>query len=356
MNQDLSILLGTPRTWLVTGVAGFIGSHLLETLLSHGQLVRGVDNFATGSRQNLWAVRRTVGEAAWRRFSLIQGDIRERDVCAAAVHEAEFILHQAALGSVPRSLEDPDQTWSVNVEGTRMLFRAAAHADVTRIVYASSSSVYGGGTSTPNRVGEEGTPLSPYARSKLANEADAQRFDRNPRLRAVGLRYFNVFGPRQNAVEPYITVWPRWLRCFARHEAPVIFGSGQQCRDYCPVQNTVQANIRAALASHLRHRVYNVGLGESRSLLELFESLKRACLAHGFGVQSLTPKFAPRRQGDMQDTCADISGTCEDMGYRPSVSFDVGVRELVRWYVRQGSADAEVRLNAQDPGPWRASP
>lgn len=335
---ELAQALQTPRRWLITGVAGFVGSHLLQRLLLAGHKVRGLDSFVTGSKTNLARVRAWVGPKAWANFELVQGDVRCLETCIRSARGAEFVLHQAALGSVPRSIDRPRQTQEVNVSGTQNIFRAAAHFG-QRVVYASSSSVYGNASVFPNRVGCEGRCLSPYAESKLQNERDAQAFHADEGLPSIGLRYFNVFGPRQRAEGPYLTVWPNWLHSFGQGQAPIIYGDGTIARDYCPVQQVVQANLRAALLGTRPIAVYNVGLGQSRTMLDLFDALKEAFAELGQDVTRLEPCFAPGRTGDVKKTCADLSRIREDLNYRIELNFEQGCRQLVKHHLAYRMAD-----------------
>lgn len=329
---ELSRALACTRKWLVTGVAGFVGSHLLERLLATGQQVRGLDSFVTGSMKNLAEVRARVGARAWQNFELMRADIRCPQSCMRAVQGVDLVLHQAALGSVPRSLNQPTQTYEVNVEGTRHIFSAASSFGL-RVVYASSSSVYGDTLRLPNRVGSEGRCLSPYAQSKWQNEEDAQRYCAEADLDPIGLRYFNVFGPRQRATGAYLTVWPTWLDSLAQKKAPLIYGDGTVSRDYCPVQNVVQANLRAALLAKQSPAIYNVGLGETRSLLQLFDAMKAAFIELGLNLDDVAPRFAPGRKGDVQHTRACLSRIRHALGYRIEQDFDRACRELVQMHL-----------------------
>ena len=292
-------LRSSPRTWLVTGAAGFIGSHLIEGLLKLGQDVRGLDNFATGHRSNLDAVRDAVGSEAWSRFSFMEGDIRDVDVCHKAAQGRERVLHQAAMGSVPRSIEDPATTHSVNVDGTFNVMLAARDAGVRGFVYASSSSVYGDSEVLPKVESGTGQPLSPYAVSKAADELYAAIFHRTYALPAVGLRYFNVVGARQDPNGPYAAVVPRWLAALAEGTRPVIYGDGETSRDFCPVANVVQMNLLGAFADpDAVGRVYNVALGRRTTLTELFEILRDAMAALGAplrGVAGAVRRLSPGR-------------------------------------------------------------
>ncbi len=285
--------------WLVTGAAGFIGSNLIETLLGAGQEVTGLDNFATGHRANLDEVRAKVGGDRWSRFELVEADIRDRDACARAVEGVDFVLHQAALGSVPRSLADPLTSHDVNVTGFVNMIDAARLAGVKRFVYAASSSTYGDEPNLPKREDRIGNPLSPYAATKLANEVYASVYARSYGFLSIGLRYFNVFGPRQDPEGPYAAVIPKWIAAM-RIGGPIeIYGDGSTSRDFCYVANAVQANIRAALAGDdAQNQVYNVAVGERTSLNQLFSLLREGLERHQvhYGHE---PAFADFRAGDV---------------------------------------------------------
>ncbi len=265
-------LQAAPRSWLVTGVAGFIGSHLLETLLGLGQQVVGLDNFATGYAHNLEQVRAAVGEAAWARFRFIEGDIRDFEACTAAVEGVDYVLHQAALGSVPRSIEHPRLYHDVNVTGFVNMLEAARSAGVARFVYASSSSVYGDDPHLPKVEAQIGKPLSPYALTKSMNEQYAHLYATVYGYPSIGFRYFNVFGPRQDPKGAYAAVIPRWIDALLHGEPCVIHGDGETSRDFCYVANVVQANLLAATTDNpdALDRVYNVAVGERTTLNELF--------------------------------------------------------------------------------------
>ena len=327
------------RRWLVTGVAGFIGSNILERLLRLGQTVVGLDNFATGSRENLADVRRAVGESAWARFDLVEGDIRDVDACRHACTRADVVLHQAALGSVPRSIVDPLTTNAVNVDGFVNVLAAARDAGVSRVVYASSSSVYGDSAELPKVESRIGRVLSPYAASKYANEIYAAAFGNSYGMTVVGLRYFNVFGPRQDPEGPYAAVIPRWTQAMLDGETCTINGDGLTSRDFCYVDNAVQANLLAAVrAAGGSTEVYNVAFGARTTLNELYEALRArvadAAGASGADIRRREPVHGPVRAGDIAHSHADISRARNDLGYAPTHDLGAGLDVAVPWYAR----------------------
>ena len=280
--EALTQLQAQPRRWLVTGCAGFIGSNLLEALLAAGQQVVGLDNFATGHRHNLDEVQQRVGEEAWSRFRFIEGDIRDIDVCRGAAQGVDHVLHQAALGSVPRSLEDPITTDEVNIGGFLRMLVAARDAKVKSFVYAASSSTYGDHPGLPKVEHEIGKPLSPYAVTKYVNELYADVFARSYGIPSVGLRYFNVFGRRQDPEGAYAAVIPKWIAAMIRGEEVVVNGDGETSRDFCYIENVVQANVLAALVGpEGQNQVYNVAYGGRTSLNQLFQYLVDSLQATG---------------------------------------------------------------------------
>ena len=326
-------LTAEPRAWLVTGAAGFIGSHLVETLLSWGQEVRGLDDLSTGRRSNLEDVERRVGAAAWRRFDWIEGDVCDLATCARACAGAAVVLHQAALGSVPRSVADPLATHRANVGGFLSVLRAADAEGARRVVYASSSSVYGDHPELPKREDAIGEPLSPYAASKRVDEIYAAVFQRTYGLELAGLRYFNVFGPRQDPAGPYAAVIPRWIETLLAGEAPIVNGDGETSRDFCPVANVVQANLLAATApAEATGRVYNVGLGGRTTLRELFEEVRSGLARLGFDVGAIEAEHGPFREGDVRHSLADVSRAAELLGYRPATDFREGLASTLEWF------------------------
>lgn len=318
---------------LVTGAAGFIGSHLVEALLRQGRAVVGLDNFATGRRENLDDVRAEVGDEVFGHFRLVEGDIRDLEACRAACDGVEVVYHQAALGSVPRSIRDPLTTHQVNVDGFVNMMLAARDADVGRFVYASSSSVYGDHPALPKREAEIGKPLSPYAVTKRTNELYAATFQDHYGLETVGLRYFNVFGPRQDPAGPYAAVIPRWIGGLLAGERCVIYGDGETSRDFCFVANAVQANVRAGGApAEATGRVYNVAAGGQTTLIQLHDMLAEGVVALGGTVGP--PEYGPFRDGDVRHSLADVSAAAEAFGYEPTHDVAHGLRETVGWFGR----------------------
>ncbi|HZL93168.1 MAG TPA: SDR family oxidoreductase, partial [Vicinamibacterales bacterium] len=304
------------RRWLVTGVAGFIGSHLLEALLELGQTVVGLDNFSTGYARNLEEVQGAVGESAWRNFSFIEGDICALTDCRRASAGVDYVLHQAALGSVPRSIEDPLATHASNLTGFVNMLLAARDAGVARFVYAASSSTYGDHPGLPKVEDVIGKPLSPYAVTKYANELYAEVFASCYGLHSIGLRYFNVFGPRQDPEGAYAAVIPKWIAQFIGGEQVYINGDGETSRDFCYVENAVQANLLAATTDdpHALDQVYNVAVAERTTLNELFE-LERALLLSKFPqVRDCRPLYREFRPGDVRHSQADISKAARLLG------------------------------------------
>ncbi|MEX2546828.1 MAG: SDR family oxidoreductase [Chloroflexota bacterium] len=332
MAEVEAILRGTPSRWLVTGAAGFIGSHLVERLLQLGQVVVGLDNFATGSARNLDDVLRSVA-AAGDRFALIEGDIRDQATCRRACQGVDVILHQAALGSVPRSIDDPATTNAVNVDGFLNMLVAARDAQVRRFVYASSSAVYGDDPRLPKREGNEGTPLSPYAVTKVANELYAGAFQRAYGLEVIGLRYFNVFGTRQDPDGPYAAVIPRWIGALMRGDPCTIYGDGETSRDFCYVANVVQANVLAAqAAASVTGGVYNVAYGRSTTLNGLYLQLRDHVQRLRPGATLADKVHEPFRQGDVRHSLASVRRTTGALGYRPTHDLARGLDEAMPWY------------------------
>jgi UDP-N-acetylglucosamine/UDP-N-acetylgalactosamine 4-epimerase len=325
------------RAWLVTGAAGFIGSNLVEQLLRLGQPVVGLDNFATGYRSNLEDVRAGVGEDRWSRFRFIEGDIRDLDTCREACGGAELVLHQAALGSVPRSIENPVGTNEANVAGFLNMLVAARDAGVERFVYAASSSTYGDHPGLPKIEDRIGQPLSPYAVTKLVNELYARVFERTYGIRTVGLRYFNVFGRRQDPDGAYAAVIPRWIGELLDGRRCQVNGDGATSRDFCYIDNVVQANLLAALTDLPpgTDPVFNVAFGGRISLTELYALIRDAIAEHRPELRGVEPEFAPFRAGDVRHSQADISKAESLLGYAPTHSARDGLREAVGWYLER---------------------
>ncbi|MBI3369905.1 MAG: SDR family oxidoreductase [Burkholderiales bacterium] len=336
-DQTSSALRAAPRSWLVTGVAGFIGSHLLETLLGLGQQVVGLDNFATGHRHNLDDVRATVGDAAWSRFRMVEGDIRRLDDCRAACDGVQLVLHQAALGSVPRSLADPITSNEVNVSGFLNMLVAARDAGVQRFVYAASSSTYGDHPALPKVEHAIGNPLSPYAVTKYVNELYAAVFARSYGLASIGLRYFNVFGPRQDPNGAYAAVVPRWADAMLGGDTVFINGDGQTSRDFCFVANAVQANLLAATTANAEalNEVYNVAVGDQISLTQLHAMLSEQLIAQRPGLVIGAPEYRDFRAGDVRHSRADIGKARSRLGYAPTHDARAGMAVAAQWYAAQ---------------------
>ena len=332
-----ALLKAVDKTWLVTGAAGFIGSHLVEGLLRSGQRVVGLDNFATGLRKNLPAIEAAVGAEAWKRFTFHEADIRVPEDCAAACAGVDIVLHQAALGSVPRSLADPAQTNAVNITGTLNMLIAARDAGVQRVVYAASSSTYGDHPALPKREDLIGRPLSPYAVTKYVSELYADIFHRNYDLPTVGLRYFNVFGPRQDPGGAYAAVIPRWVENLMRGEPCVINGDGESSRDFTFIANVVQANVRAALVEDplAVGQVYNISFGERTTLNQLFAWIREglaAQLPDHPGIASATARHEEFRPADVRHSQADIGKARGLLGYAPSHGVREGLERSLAWY------------------------
>ena len=323
-----------PARWLVTGAAGFIGSHLVEALLRHGQRVVGLDDFSTGARHNLDDVRATVGEVAWAGFELIEGDVCDPLACARALQGVDHVLHQAALGSVPRSIEQPMRTFRANAAGFAQLLTSAREAGLQRVVYASSSSVYGDHAALPKVEAVTGNLLSPYAASKAIDELLAGTYARTYGMQLAGLRYFNVFGPRQDPEGAYAAVVPRWARALLRGETLWVNGDGSTSRDFCYIANVVQANLRAALGAPLPegHQVFNVAVGARTTLVEMAEAM-RAALERLLG-RPVAPRLEHRafRDGDVRHSLADISKARELLGYAPTHDVASGLEITMAWY------------------------
>ncbi len=333
-DEAIARLRTQPRRWLVTGCAGFIGSNLVEALLGAGQEVVGLDNFATGHRHNLDEVERNVGAEAWSRFRFIEGDIRDIDVCHGAARGVHHVLHQAALGSVPRSLEDPVTTDEVNIGGFLKMLVAARDAGVRSFVYAASSSTYGDHPGLPKVEDRIGKPLSPYAVTKYVNELYADVFARAYGTPTVGLRYFNVFGRRQDPQGAYAAVIPRWVAAMIRGDEVVINGDGETSRDFCYIENVVQANVLAALASEDGlNQVYNVAYGGRTTLNELFGFLAEALAGQGVEY-ARSPRHGDFRAGDVRHSQADIAKARNLLGYAPQYDIRAGLQAAMPWYVR----------------------
>ncbi|TDQ37590.1 NAD-dependent epimerase/dehydratase family protein [Thiopseudomonas denitrificans] len=331
----LEKLPATPKTWLITGVAGFIGSNLLETLLLLNQEVIGLDNFSTGYQHNLDEIKELVSQEQWKRFKFIVGDIRDIEDCHQACRGVDYVLHQAALGSVPRSINDPVATNSTNISGFLNMLVAARDAQVESFTYAASSSTYGDHPGLPKVEDVIGKPLSPYAVTKYVNELYADVFARTYGFNAIGLRYFNVFGKRQDPNGAYAAVIPKWVAAMIKGEKISINGDGETSRDFCFVENAIQANLLAATANNsAKNQIYNVAVGDQTTLNELFSYLKECVNRNGFNY-SLPVSHGDFRRGDIRHSLADISKAKNLIGYEPAWRIRQGLESAIRWYAKQ---------------------
>ena len=332
----LKKLKNEQHSWLITGVAGFIGSNLLEVLLKSNQRVVGLDNFSTGYQKNLDEVRSLVSNDQWNQFHFIEGDIRSFEVCKRACQGVEYVLHEAALGSVPRSIEDPLLTNDVNISGFLNMLTAARDAQVKRFVYAASSSTYGDHPDLPKVEDKIGKPLSPYAVTKYVNELYADVFSRAYGLDSIGLRYFNVFGKRQDPNGAYAAVIPKWIASCISEEAISINGDGETSRDFCFISNVCQINLLAATTESreaLNH-IFNVAIGERTSLNQLHRFIMELLPTHLPDLKVLKPIFRDFRSGDVRHSQADISKAMHLLGYAPTHKLDLGLKEAMAWYVQ----------------------
>jgi len=329
-----STLKSAPRQWLVTGVAGFIGSNLLEALLKLDQKVVGLDNFSTGHRHNLDQVKEAVGNAAWANFTLVEGDIRNPEDCARACAGADYVLHEAAIGSVPRSIENPVFTNDNNITGFLNMLVAARDAKVTRFVYAASSSTYGDHPALPKKEEQIGKPLSPYAVTKYVNELYAEVFARCYGMNTIGLRYFNVFGPRQDPLGAYAAVIPQWVLALIKNIPLKINGDGNTSRDFCFIDNVVQVNILAALATDAAavNQVYNVALNDRTSLNQLYAMMREILLPDFPHLATHAPQYGEFRNGDVLHSQADVGKARELLGYAPTHRIREGLQQAMEWY------------------------
>ena len=331
-------LLAKQKIWLVTGVAGFIGSNLLEELLKLNQVVVGVDNLSSGSIANIHQVQQLVTEAQWSRFNFINADIRDYDTCNHICNGVDYVLHQAAIGSVPRSIENPLFSHENNVDGFLNMIIAAKDSKVKNFIYASSSSVYGSIEESPKVEGLIGDPLSPYALTKRINEMYSKVFFKTYQFNSIGLRYFNVFGKRQNPDGPYSAVIPRWIAALIRGDEVTINGDGSTSRDFCYVDNVVQVNILAATSKDpiALNNIYNVAVGESTSLNNLFQSILTE-LKNYMEIKSVNVRHQSFRSGDIYHSLADITQAKNLLGYKPAFNLHEGLCQSIPWYLSQYS-------------------
>ena len=323
-----------PKVWLITGVAGFIGSNLLQYLLNLDQIVIGIDNFETGYKKNIQSVQSQVTNNQWKQFSLINGSIEDLELCKNAVKGVDYVLHQAALGSVPRSIESPLRTNNVNISGFLNILSCSKDAKVKKFVYAASSSTYGDSMMLPKFEDHIGAPLSPYAVSKYTNELYANVFKRVYGLNTVGLRYFNVFGPRQDPNGAYAAVIPKWINKFIHGEDVIINGDGTTSRDFCYIDNVVQANILAACVDteSLEKTVFNIAFAEQTSLNELVQLIKNQLDKHGIHIEKTKIIYKEFRKGDVKHSLASIDFARQALGYNPVYSLREGIEESLPWY------------------------
>ncbi|UPW19189.1 SDR family oxidoreductase [Agarivorans sp. TSD2052] len=329
-------LQAQPKVWAISGVAGFIGSNLLEALLKLNQKVIGLDNFATGHQHNLDEVKSLVTEQQWQQFQFIEGDIRNLDTCKQFVSGADYVLHQAALGSVPRSINDPITTNEVNISGYLNMLVAAKELQVSAFVYAASSSTYGDHPDLPKVEGVIGNPLSPYAVTKYVNELYSSVFERSYGFPSIGLRYFNVFGPRQDPNGAYAAVIPKWTAALIDEEQVFINGDGETSRDFCFIDNVVQMNILAATADLASSEVFNVALNDQTSLTQLYDLLRDNLAKHGVEREA-KPEYRDFRAGDVRHSRADISKANQLLGYAPEFTIGQGLALAMPWYINQSS-------------------
>ncbi len=334
-HQATAQLKSAPKKWLVTGSAGFIGSHLLEALLKLDQSVVGLDNLSTGLESNLQEVRDAVSPEQWDRFQFVEGDISDLAVCRQAVRGSDFVLHQAAVGSVPRSFSEPILTHQSNVTGFLQMLIAGREAKVKRFIFASSSAVYGDNPDLPKVEDKIGKPLSPYAATKAMNELYAFAFANGYGFNSIGLRYFNVFGQRQNPKGAYAAVIPQWIRAFLTGKPVYINGDGETSRDFCFVGDVVQANLLAAVApqNDCGTQIYNVASGQRTTLNELFGRIQEALRRRQPGFEPKTPLYRDFRPGDVRHSQADISKAQESIGYRVSRPIEQTLESAMDWYV-----------------------
>lgn len=326
-------LKSQPKKWLVTGCAGFIGSNLLEELLSINQQVIGVDNFVTGHKSNLEEVKFSVSENQWNQFQFIEGDIRKIEICKDAVNDVDFVLHQAALGSVPRSLEDPLTTNAINIAGFLNILHASKEANVESFTFAASSSTYGDHKALPKVENIIGKPLSPYAVTKLVNELYAENYRDAYNFSSIGLRYFNVFGKRQDPNSAYAAVIPKWISAMITGSDLFINGDGETSRDFCYIKNVVQANILAATCCQSEnHGIYNIAIGERTTLNQLYQELSSSLRENNIDITN-TPIYRDFRKGDVRHSLASIEKARTSLNYSPQFTLRDGIKDVMPWYI-----------------------
>ena len=320
--------------WLVTGVAGFIGSNILEALLKNNQNVIGIDNFETGHASNLDDVKSIVSDKQWNNFDFYEVDINKYEQVESAFQNIDFVLHQAALGSVPRSINDPIRSNAVNISGFLNVLNISKEKNVKGFIYAASSSTYGDHPALPKKEQNIGSPLSPYAITKYANELYAKIFSEQYGIKTIGLRYFNVFGKRQDPHGAYAAVIPLWIQSVINNKEVFINGDGTSTRDFCYIDNAVEANILAALSLNKinMHAVMNIAFGESNDLNTLFRLIVAILKKNGRSYE-MNPTYREFRPGDIKNSLADISKAKELIGYSPAYSLEAGLEESINWYL-----------------------
>ncbi len=333
IDQILKKKLKYKKKWLITGVAGFIGSNLLENLLINNQKVVGIDNFITGFKKNLNLVKLNVSKKQWKNFILIKGSVEDLNVCRKGCKNVDYVLHQAAIGSVPRSIKNPIFTNNSNVTGFLNMITAAKDAKVKKFVYASSSSVYGDNTTLPKIEKKIGNALSPYAFTKQINETYSKLFSKLYGLKCVGLRYFNVFGKNQSPNGDYAAVIPRWIIGMINQKKINIFGDGKTTRDFCFIDNVVLANILAAITPSVPNQTYNVANGDRISLNNLFLEIRNNLKINGLNYKK-KPNYDDFRDGDIMHSLANIKKIKKNLNYEPLYSFKMGIKKLVPWYIK----------------------
>tara|TARA_B100000212_G_scaffold209241_1_gene157997 strand:+ start:34318 stop:35343 length:1026 start_codon:yes stop_codon:yes gene_type:complete len=337
-SQTCEILKNDPKNWLITGVAGFIGSNILELLLKLEQNVIGIDNFSTGKLSNLNQLEKTMEPNLWKNFTFIEGDIRDYELCKRGCKEVEIVLHQAALGSVPRSIKNPLMTNDVNISGFLNVLESAKNEGVKSFIYAASSSTYGDHPDLPKVENIIGNPLSPYAVTKYVNEIYADVYKRTYDFDSIGLRYFNVFGKKQSPEGDYAAVIPKWVNCIINNQEIFIYGDGQTSRDFCYVENVIQANILAAMtqAEEAKNQIYNIAMNDSTTLNELFELISDELRNNGF-IYKLKPKYLDFRKGDVRHSRANINKASNLLGYSPMFDVRKGIEHSLPWYIENVS-------------------
>tara|TARA_B100000427_G_scaffold140520_1_gene116899 strand:+ start:8651 stop:9664 length:1014 start_codon:yes stop_codon:yes gene_type:complete len=331
--EKLEELSEDPKIWLVTGVAGFIGSNILETLLKNNQIVFGIDNFVTGHENNLLKVKDVLKDHQWNKFNFHEGDILNFNEVSKVCKGVDFVLHQAALGSVPRSIEDPITSNEINVNGFLNVIKASQEAKVKKFIFASSSSIYGDQPDLPKKEKIIGNQLSPYALTKMINEMYSEIFELNYSFNSVGLRYFNIFGKRQDPSGPYAAVIPKWIANALSEKPLEIYGDGQNSRDFCFIENAVQANILSALSSFNNTKIFNVAVGERTKLIDL-ATLIKLNLERQLEL-NIQINHLETRKGDVLHSQADITRISKELNYQPSHTLKEGLDETIKWYLQE---------------------